>query len=1010
MKTLRNGRETLLTLLEAFVYDPLLDWINNETGIIASFYGGGDTGKAKVILNQNESSNTNENIIQIQQKKNTKEKRKNMEKKMTHRLYAIRLIENRSLIESNQESLLKMLSDLEMRIGLISDSIGKRKERENLIRLHEQAKIYLDESLTLHNENNKSSKSSNQHAVFNLHERYAGYLIYSENLKNINSLIDKQIENYEKMSEGHLNSVSFMQKFQDLNKSPEGTINEKQPKLLKIVSVFENQMENRTRNLSSSSTSSYTITIGDSVIKAFKNMNIEASDSITDLSQEIEEYAEPCKITSEFLKSIGQNSHIVQCETIYKEMELSKVSRDELFDKLKNSFEKYSYIFEWLPSSFFAESKHLQLLDWIKFFKSGHYDTTSFIEIATSYSNKYNPKFKSLTFKQLKQNQQQQHDLDQNFFILEKKLFALKKEEEEIEKILYNLSLRKASMEIQSQSQVIDLVIADENIDLKVLLKSKQDLIESSMIGFIESQIFEAPDTINQILMEQMFDCIDLVFTQFLNDGLQKWILMENASFSAKDQLCTLKSIDGDWFLEEMLSLVLNCNHLVQLSKKLYVKYDNVNLTKINNCLECLAACDTLACLFVSLKELLFNYQKHLFEKLVKLTISNFDEASNLLNDFSEMNINEFFYLISSFDQNFQIESILKDQNYISKLKEIKSKYAQILSSKTNKISVSVLIEFEKTFSKIDADFDKCIKFCKQIFVQPEFTSLFGLTQNLVYLLDDRIFLFYKNIFFVKKIQVIHNCLKSSVDYFQFNFNSYENFEFSYDELIFPLKSFISEFIIQMITGLPTIAFGSVLNCFKNKSSATPSLINEYYLNTLNQLISNYDVVRSTLDILMRIESTKSYFEAHLNTTKRIVEAFEWFNDPVLTDQTLQNRQSINLNSNRQNVLDDLQSYVDSLNNFNNLLTISLEKINNCEQNIVKRLEWAAHSNPALNETLKSFEDLRKKRNNSLSRENDLCIKLSSLINMWLNFEFFRERSISSSNKGITIILFEFTK
>ena len=37
-----------------------------------------------------------------------------------------------------------------------------------------------------------------------------------------------------------------------------------------------------------------------------------------------------------------------------------------------------------------------------------------------------------------------------------------------------------------------------------------------------------------------------------------------------------------------------------------------------------------------------------------------------------------------------------------------------------------------------------------------------------------------------------------------------------------------------MITGLPTIAFGSVLNCFKNKSSATPSLINEYYLNDPN--------------------------------------------------------------------------------------------------------------------------------------------------------------------------------
>ena len=30
MKILRQGRETLLTLLEAFVYDPLVDWTHSE--------------------------------------------------------------------------------------------------------------------------------------------------------------------------------------------------------------------------------------------------------------------------------------------------------------------------------------------------------------------------------------------------------------------------------------------------------------------------------------------------------------------------------------------------------------------------------------------------------------------------------------------------------------------------------------------------------------------------------------------------------------------------------------------------------------------------------------------------------------------------------------------------------------------------------------------------------------------------------------------------------------------
>lgn len=42
LKILRKGRETLLTLLEAFVYDPLVDWTTgNEGGFAGAFYGGG---------------------------------------------------------------------------------------------------------------------------------------------------------------------------------------------------------------------------------------------------------------------------------------------------------------------------------------------------------------------------------------------------------------------------------------------------------------------------------------------------------------------------------------------------------------------------------------------------------------------------------------------------------------------------------------------------------------------------------------------------------------------------------------------------------------------------------------------------------------------------------------------------------------------------------------------------------------------------------------------------------
>ena len=45
MQILRSGKETLLTLLEAFVYDPLIDWTTaNDAAFAGAFYGGGQAG------------------------------------------------------------------------------------------------------------------------------------------------------------------------------------------------------------------------------------------------------------------------------------------------------------------------------------------------------------------------------------------------------------------------------------------------------------------------------------------------------------------------------------------------------------------------------------------------------------------------------------------------------------------------------------------------------------------------------------------------------------------------------------------------------------------------------------------------------------------------------------------------------------------------------------------------------------------------------------------------------
>ncbi|CAF4629957.1 unnamed protein product [Rotaria sp. Silwood2] len=39
LRILRNRKEILLNLLKSFIYDPFIDWIGHDTGVLAAFYG-----------------------------------------------------------------------------------------------------------------------------------------------------------------------------------------------------------------------------------------------------------------------------------------------------------------------------------------------------------------------------------------------------------------------------------------------------------------------------------------------------------------------------------------------------------------------------------------------------------------------------------------------------------------------------------------------------------------------------------------------------------------------------------------------------------------------------------------------------------------------------------------------------------------------------------------------------------------------------------------------------------
>ncbi|XP_070580922.1 serine/threonine-protein kinase SMG1-like [Ptychodera flava] len=141
LKTMRKGRETLLTLLEAFVYDPLVDWTTgNEAGFASAFYGGGQLNPA------------------ITEGRQTKEE---MEREITRSLFSSRVAEMKGLWFKNKDELVASLGKLQDSLEAFS------KVKADLAKLRNTEGNLGTQKSTL-----EAAMSDKKHSLHSLQKRY----------------------------------------------------------------------------------------------------------------------------------------------------------------------------------------------------------------------------------------------------------------------------------------------------------------------------------------------------------------------------------------------------------------------------------------------------------------------------------------------------------------------------------------------------------------------------------------------------------------------------------------------------------------------------------------------------------------------------------------------------------------------------------------------------------------------------------------------------------------------
>ncbi|XP_038064648.1 serine/threonine-protein kinase SMG1-like [Patiria miniata] len=141
LKIMRKGRETLLTLLEAFVYDPLVDWTTaNEGGFASAVYGGGQMNP--VVADGGQS-------------------KREMERDITRSLFSSRVAEMKGPWFKNRDDMLDALSNLEDQLTTYLDAVQESKLLEGST-----------DQYTQHTRVLQAALNDKNHTLHTLHTRY----------------------------------------------------------------------------------------------------------------------------------------------------------------------------------------------------------------------------------------------------------------------------------------------------------------------------------------------------------------------------------------------------------------------------------------------------------------------------------------------------------------------------------------------------------------------------------------------------------------------------------------------------------------------------------------------------------------------------------------------------------------------------------------------------------------------------------------------------------------------
>jgi PI-3-kinase-related kinase SMG-1 len=176
LQTLRAGKDTLMCLLEAFIYDPLVDWTPGvfELGIAGAYHGG---------MQQGDIGGGGDRVVQD---------KRDMQSEITFSMYAVRVAEMKGPWMDNRTELLELLSGMEDRlVAYAEQKIVIGGIIKQLSKMHHSMAIL------------KEAEANPSHRLYSLHDRFVEHNMIENAVKAAKEKVASFVEENEKWGNLH---------------------------------------------------------------------------------------------------------------------------------------------------------------------------------------------------------------------------------------------------------------------------------------------------------------------------------------------------------------------------------------------------------------------------------------------------------------------------------------------------------------------------------------------------------------------------------------------------------------------------------------------------------------------------------------------------------------------------------------------------------------------------------------------------------------------------------------